>query len=119
MDNTLSLLKALADNTRFNIIQLLLKHNYCVGALARKLDLTEAAISQHLKILRETGLIRGKKQGYYVHYEVEKDQLTALGKDLLHLAKINRKLCDPRENNCHEKKKSKCRQAEQWKGIGS
>ena len=47
------LLKAMSDETRFKILTLLLEHNYCVRGLAKKLDLSEAAVSQHLKILRK------------------------------------------------------------------
>lgn len=53
-------LKAVADETRMNILKLLLGHNYCVRALANELGLTEATISQHLKVLREAGLLVGK-----------------------------------------------------------
>jgi len=43
------ILKAMADDTRFRILILLLQHNYCVRALSRKLELSESAISQHIK----------------------------------------------------------------------
>ena len=43
-------LKAIADETRMNILKLLLRHNYCVRVLANELNLTEATISQHLNI---------------------------------------------------------------------
>ena len=52
MDRTL-VLKAIADETRLKIITLLLRHNYCVRALARKLELSESGVSQHLKVLRK------------------------------------------------------------------
>ena len=41
-------LKAIADETRLKILMLLLRHNYCVRALANELKLSEATISQHL-----------------------------------------------------------------------
>jgi predicted transcriptional regulator len=43
-----------------NILTLLLRNNYCVRTLANELNLTEATISQHLKVLREAGLLVGK-----------------------------------------------------------
>jgi biotin operon repressor len=61
MDSIL-IFKALADETRQRILRLLLSRNYCVRALARCLDLTEAAISQHLKTMREAGLLIGRKR---------------------------------------------------------
>ncbi|MDD2302231.1 MAG: ArsR family transcriptional regulator [Eubacteriales bacterium] len=42
----------MSDETRYRIVTLLLSYSYCVGALARKLDITETAVPRHLKILR-------------------------------------------------------------------
>ena len=47
MDKAL-VLKAIADDTRRKIVMLLLRQNSCVGDLARKLGLSEGAVSQHL-----------------------------------------------------------------------
>ena len=60
----LTCLKALGDSSRLNLINILLKSDLCVGALARMLKLSEPALSQHLKLLREAGLVRGEKRGY-------------------------------------------------------
>ena len=68
-------LKALADETRFRILNLLLSHDLCVGALAVRLGISKPAVSQHLQILRKTGLVRGEKRGYWTHYTVERDSL--------------------------------------------
>ncbi|NLC03350.1 MAG: winged helix-turn-helix transcriptional regulator [Tissierellia bacterium] len=84
----LVILKALADKTRLKIIELLLKHDYCVRALSRKLGLSEAAISQHLKILREADLLVGEKKGYYMHYKVDRDVLHRFASKIDELAKI-------------------------------
>ena len=74
--------KTLSDKTRFNLVRLLLTHDFCVGALAHHLGISEAAVSQHLKSLREAGLVKGEKRGYWTHYAVEKDKLNELA-DLL------------------------------------
>jgi ArsR family transcriptional regulator len=74
MENTTIVLKAIADDTRLKTVKLLLRHNYCVGALARRLDLTEAVISQRLKVLREAGLLIGEKRGYFMHYAVAAEE---------------------------------------------
>lgn len=81
-----SVLKALGHETRLNIIKLLLGHNLCVGALARNLDISEAAVSQHLQILRKAGLVKGEKIGYWTHYTVQKDMIGRIGKKLTDLA---------------------------------
>jgi len=109
MENTALVLKAIADDTRLKIVKLLLKHNYCVGALARRLELTEAAISQHLKVLREAGLLIGEKRGYFMHYDVDRDQLRVLAAEFKELAAIQRQACKPEEEGCMQKKQEKCR----------
>ncbi|MDW7659048.1 MAG: metalloregulator ArsR/SmtB family transcription factor [Bacillota bacterium] len=93
MEKTEIVLKAIADSTRLQIIVLLLRQSICVRALARKLNLSEAAISQHLKVLRDAGLVRGEKRGYFMHYDVEREQLRLLAKEIEALSMIERKRC--------------------------
>jgi len=88
-------LKAIADETRMKILTLLLRHSYCVRALANELELTEATISQHLKVLREAGLLVGEKRGYFMHYDVERSVLHELAKEIESLAAIEREACNP------------------------
>ena len=83
MNDFVSILKALADETRFRIINMLLTHDLCVGALAGHLNISKAAVSQHLKILRKTGLVRGEKRGYWTHYSVDKSAIHRIAEDLI------------------------------------
>jgi DNA-binding transcriptional ArsR family regulator len=71
------MIKLLSDETRFKIVELLSKHDLCVGALAEELKISDAAVSQHLQLLRRGGLIKGEKRGYWTHYSVEKKVLDA------------------------------------------
>ncbi len=82
MDDLTKKLKAIADENRLNLIKLLLHNNFCVKALARKLEISESAVSQHLKILREADLVMGEKRGYYVHYVVKKENLLKVAGDI-------------------------------------
>ena len=50
-------LKALCEPRRFFLLQLMAERAYCVRALARRSELSESAVSQHLKALREAGLV--------------------------------------------------------------
>jgi DNA-binding transcriptional ArsR family regulator len=81
-------LKAFSDETRFELIRLLLTHDLCVGALAHHLRMSDAAVSQHLKLLREAGLVRGEKRGYWTHYTVEKNKLKELAEFLSELTNL-------------------------------
>ena len=67
MDLTVCM-KALGDPTRFTIFQQLLIRKHCTRSLSRKMGITEAAVSQHLKVLREAGLVYGEKYGFHKHY---------------------------------------------------
>ena len=111
MDRTL-VLKAIADETRMRIVTLLLQRNYCVRALARKLEISEAAVSQHLKILREAGLLVGEKIGYFVHYNVNKDVLYELTQSIESLISIERKNCSPEAGGCRDEENVKCHNRE-------
>jgi DNA-binding transcriptional ArsR family regulator len=83
MIDIISTLKALADDTRFRIINLLLTHDLCVGALAGHLNISKAAVSQHLQILRKAGLVKGEKRGYWTHYSVDKRAIQRIAQDLI------------------------------------
>lgn len=99
--NVISILKAMADDTRMKIITLLLQRNFCVRALARKLNISEAAVSQHLKILREAGIVSGEKIGYFVHYDVKREVLHEFADYIHSIADIQRINCSPEEGGCH------------------
>ena len=61
-------LKALGDPTRLTIFQQLLVRKHCTRSLSKKLGISEPAISQHLKILYEAGMVYKEKYGYHMHY---------------------------------------------------
>ena len=86
MDDMVLTLKGLADKNRFQMIDLLLKHDFCVGALAHNLGISKAAVSQHLQILRKAGLVKGEKRGYWTHYSVESSVLHQIAGDLVKIA---------------------------------
>ena len=85
----LRVFKSLGDENRYQIIWLLKKSNLCVGALARILKISKPAVSQHLKLLREAGLVKGEKIGYFTHYRVENDVLHSAARQLQEMAEAN------------------------------
>lgn len=86
MENFIPILKALADENRFRILTMLLAHDLCVGALANRLKISKAAASQHLQVLRNAGLVKGEKRGYFTHYAVEKDLLREIAAGFAEIA---------------------------------
>ena len=67
--------KVLSVDTRVQIVQLLKSRSLCVSALAKLLDITPAAVSQHLRVLRNTEIVKAEKRGYFVHYILNKKTL--------------------------------------------
>jgi len=82
------LFKALSDPTRLRLIKLLNGQSrgecasacngrgfLCVNALARRLGVTQSAVSQHLRVLRQVGLVQGVRHGRFVHYSLDEQGL--------------------------------------------
>jgi len=70
-------LKVLSVGTRVQIVQLLKGRALCVNALAARLNVTQGAVSQHLRVMRDAGLVSDEKRGYYVHYRLNEQALAA------------------------------------------
>lgn len=73
--------KALADETRLRLVALLARQEpgsaLCVGRLAGELETTSSNVSQHLRVLKDLGLVRKERRGYRIHYFLDKDRLRA------------------------------------------
>ena len=69
--------KAPSDPTRLRLVKLLSDHKgaLCVNALARELKVTQSAVSQHLRVLKQAGLVKGARRGSSVHYSLAQDRL--------------------------------------------
>ena len=64
-------LKAMADPTRLQILQLLAAGELCVGELVAHLGCTQANVSKQLGVLRAAGLVRPRREGMNVYYAIE------------------------------------------------
>ena len=71
--------KALSDPTRLRLIKLLQEQQgaLCVNALARKLGVTQSAVSQHLRTLKQIGLVQSERRGNHVHYFLDPKKVDA------------------------------------------
>ncbi len=78
MDNLARVLKVLGVNTRLRILQLLRGRALCVNALAVRLEITQGAVSQHLRVMRDAGLVIDERRGYHVHYRLNEETLARL-----------------------------------------
>jgi DNA-binding transcriptional ArsR family regulator len=80
--------KILSVGTRVRMIALLKRQSLCVNALARRLNITPAAISQHLRVLRDADIVIAEKQGYFVHYRLNEETLAEWNKTTKRLLEI-------------------------------
>lgn len=68
-------LKVLSVGTRVRIFCLLRGRALCVNALAARLDVTQGAVSQHLRVMRDAGLVIDERRGCRVHYRLNEESL--------------------------------------------
>ena len=68
----------LGDPTRRAIFELLARHPSTVGELAQQLPITRSAVSQHLRVLKDGGLVVSKAEGTRRIYRLNPDGVTAL-----------------------------------------
>lgn len=61
-------MRALSDPTRREILQMLKKGTMSAGDLAAKFDMSAAAVSRHLAVLKEAELVRDKREGKFIYY---------------------------------------------------
>lgn len=100
MHNTTSLLKALGNDNRLQILNWLkspqehfpkqidgdlVDDGVCSGAIADKLKISAPALTTHMKILSSAGLVKGKKLKGWVFYKRDED---AIARALSHLSKV-------------------------------
>lgn len=63
-------LRALADPIRRDILNMLKAGRMSAGDICGRFDVTAASISRHLSVLKEADLIRDKREGKYIFYEL-------------------------------------------------
>ena len=102
------MLKALGEKTRLSIFQQLLIRKHCVRSLSKKLGITESAISQHMKVLKEAGLVYGERYGYHIHYLPKQEALDELSKAFEQMKAQSLTLCrDPQICQCEFREEDK------------
>lgn len=74
--------KVFGDGTRLKILLCLAKSELCVHELSDRLEMHQTAVSHQLKILRQTRLVKFRKEGKHVYYSLDDshiEDLIALG----------------------------------------
>ena len=70
-ERAIELFHALSDETRLEIIELLRRGERCVCELTDTLDAAQSRLSFHLLVLKDAGVVRDRKDGRWVYYELD------------------------------------------------
>lgn len=76
MDEQSQVFRALAEPNRRIILDKLLEEEQSVGQLTELLGISQPSVTQHLQLLRDAGLVSGRKDGRQRIYQIEADRLT-------------------------------------------
>lgn len=74
--------KALACEKRLAIVHLLLVKKQCVGRIASSLGASQSSVSQHLRVLRDAGIVQDNRCGYHIHYTVKRELLEQIAEEI-------------------------------------
>lgn len=72
--------KVFADSTRMKMIYALIENELCVCDLANIVNTTQSAISHQLKILRQSKLVKFRKEGKVVYYSLDDEHISQIVK---------------------------------------
>lgn len=88
--------KALSDEKRLQILELLKGGEKCACVLIEKIDIPQSSLSYHMKILCESGIVEGRQEGKWTHYKISEKGSTVAIELLKTLTKPNTGI----ENSC-------------------
>jgi len=74
----LALLQALADERRLRIVEILRGGERCVCEIQPTLGVSQPLLSHHLRVLREAGLVRDRRDGRWIHYALVPEALAEI-----------------------------------------
>lgn len=70
--NDTIIFKALCDEKRLSILELLKGGEKCACVLMEELNIAQSALSYHMKILCESGIVTSRQEGKWTHYTISK-----------------------------------------------
>lgn len=70
---TALIFKAFCDENRIKILQLLQSGEKCACMLLEEMNITQPTLSHHMKILCDSGIVVGRKEGKWTHYSISRE----------------------------------------------
>ena len=83
--NDVKIFKALSDEKRLNILNLLKEGEKCACVLIEYMNIGQSALSYHMKILCDSGIVESRQEGKWTHYRLSKSGSEYAAKRLLEL----------------------------------
>lgn len=65
--------KAFCDEKRLKILEMLRSGEKCACILLENMDIGQSTLSHHMKILCESGIVKGRKEGKWTHYSISEE----------------------------------------------
>ena len=81
--------KALCDENRVKILRILQNGELCACHLLEALNLSQPTLSHHMKVLCDSGLVVGRKDGKWMHYSISEEGTEIAVKALRELTKVD------------------------------
>ncbi|MGI6678982.1 MAG: ArsR/SmtB family transcription factor [Dehalobacterium sp.] len=78
MDEKIEMIKALGDKSRLLILDMLSCGELCACKIMDGLNLTQPTVSHHMKILQQCELVKGRKEGKWMFYTINKKKIDEL-----------------------------------------
>jgi ArsR family transcriptional regulator, arsenate/arsenite/antimonite-responsive transcriptional repressor len=73
MKKLIDYFRALGEETRIKIILMLFREEMCICELMDQLNLSQSAVSHHVKILKQAGLVNDRRDGKWTFYSINKE----------------------------------------------
>lgn len=86
---TVTVFKAFCDENRIRILKLLRTGERCACELHEEINVTQPTLSHHMKILCDSGIVKGRKQGKWMYYSISEEGVEYSVKSLKALTKAN------------------------------
>ena len=86
--------KALADDTRQRILEMLMEGEMCVGDIVDVFDMSQPTISHHLSVLKQFGLVGRRKQGKQVFYAINRENVVECCGRLVSMFAAEEEVCE-------------------------
>ncbi|MBQ8687223.1 MAG: winged helix-turn-helix transcriptional regulator [Ruminococcus sp.] len=86
---TAALFKALGDENRIRILHLLSGGEKCACKLLEALSVTQPTLSHHMKILCDSGIVKGRKEGKWMHYSISQEGVDSARRYLDAMTAVN------------------------------